>query len=60
MARVLARRERQHGQQILFSEFGEPARKKSRILAGRIDALNQARLAREEQDIESQQTKLRE
>jgi signal transduction histidine kinase len=49
----------QHGQQILFSELeNQPERVLD--LAGRIDALNQARLAREEQDIESQQTKLRE
>ena len=48
----------QHGQQILFSELeNQPERVLD--LAGRIDALNQARLAREEQDIESQQTKLR-
>jgi signal transduction histidine kinase len=49
----------QHGQQILFSELeNQPERVLD--LAGRIDALNQARLAREEQDIESQQTTLRE
>jgi signal transduction histidine kinase len=48
----------QHGQQILFSELeNQPGRVLD--LAGRIDALNQGRLAREEQEIESQQTKLR-
>jgi signal transduction histidine kinase len=49
----------QHGQQMLFSELeNQPERVLD--LAGRIDALNQARLAREEQEIEGQQTKLRE
>ena len=49
----------QHGQQILFSEL-EHQPEKVLDLAGRIDALNQARLVRTEQDIESQQTTLRE
>jgi signal transduction histidine kinase len=48
----------QHGQQILFSELeNQPERVLD--LAGRIDALNQGRLARAEQEIESQQIKLR-
>ena len=49
----------QQGQQKFFSEL---ERQPERVLnlAGRIDALNQASLAREEQEIESQQTKLRE
>jgi signal transduction histidine kinase len=48
-----------HGEQVLFSELeNQPERVLD--LAGRIDALNQARLAREEQEIEVQQAKLRE
>jgi signal transduction histidine kinase len=47
------------GQQTLFSELeNQPERVLD--LAGRIDALNQASLAREEQESEAQQTKLRE
>ena len=49
----------QHGQQKLFTELeNQPERVLD--LAGRIDALNQASLAREEQESEGQQTKLRE
>jgi signal transduction histidine kinase len=48
-----------HGQQKLFTELeNQPERVLD--LAGRIDALNQASLAREEQESEGQQTKLRE
>ena len=48
-----------HGQQKLFTELGhQPERVLD--LAGRIDALNQASLAREEQESEAQQAKLRE
>jgi DNA mismatch repair ATPase MutS len=47
------------GQQILFGELeNQPERVLD--LADRIDALNQASLAREEQDIETQQSELRE
>ena len=48
----------QHGQQKLFNEL---ANQPQRVLdlAGRIDALNQASLAREEQESEGQQTELR-
>ncbi len=46
------------GEQTLFSELeNQPG--KVLDLAGRIDALNQASLAREEQESEAQQTKLR-
>ena len=48
----------QHGQQKLFTELeNQPERVLD--LAGRIDALNQANLAREEQESEGQQTELR-
>jgi signal transduction histidine kinase len=48
----------QHGEQRLFSELeNQPERVLD--LAKRIDALNQASLAREEQEIEGQQAKLR-
>jgi signal transduction histidine kinase len=48
----------QHGEQRLFSELeNQPERVLD--LANRIDALNQASLAREEQEIEGQQAKLR-
>ncbi len=48
----------QRGEQRLFSELeNQPERVLD--LAGRIDALNQASLAREEQEIEGQQAKLR-
>jgi len=49
----------QHGQQKLFTEL-EHQPERVLDLAGRIDALNQASLAREEQESEEQQTKLRE
>src|ERR1700733_11512857 len=49
----------QHGQQKLFTEL-ENQPEKVLDLAGRIDALNQASLAREEQETEGQQAKLRE
>ena len=49
----------QHGQQKLFTELkNQPERVLD--LAGRIDALNQASLARQEQESEEQQTELRE
>jgi signal transduction histidine kinase len=49
----------QHGQQKLFTELeNQPERVLD--LAGRIDALNQASLVRQEQESEGQQTKLRE
>ncbi len=48
----------QHGQQNFFSEL-ENRPKKALELAGRIDALNQGSLAREEQEVENQQHKLR-
>jgi signal transduction histidine kinase len=47
-----------HGEETLFNEL-ENQPEKVLDLAGRIDALNQASLAREEQEIEAQQTKLR-
>jgi signal transduction histidine kinase len=48
----------QHGQQKLFTELkNQPERVLD--LAGRIDALNQASLARQEQESEGQQNKLR-
>ncbi len=46
------------GEQTLFSEL-ENQPEKVLDLAGRIDALNQASLARQEQESEAQQTKLR-
>jgi signal transduction histidine kinase len=49
----------QHGQQKLFTEL-EHQPERVLDLAGRIDALNQASLAREEQESEGQQAKLRE
>src|SRR5271156_2688646 len=49
----------QQEQQKLFAEL-ENQPEKVLDLAGRIDALNQASLAREEQESEAQQTKLRE
>ena len=49
----------QHGEQRLFREL-ENQPEKVLDLAGRIDSLNQASLAHEEQEIEVQQTKLRE
>jgi signal transduction histidine kinase len=49
----------QHGQQELFAEL-EHQPERVLDLAGRIDALNQASLAREEQESEGQQAKLRE
>ncbi len=48
----------QHGQQTFFSEL-ENRPKRALELAGRIDALNQGSLAREEQEVENQQNKLR-
>jgi signal transduction histidine kinase len=48
----------QHEQQKLFTEL-ENQPEKVLDLAGRIDALNQASLAREEQETEGQQAKLR-
>jgi signal transduction histidine kinase len=54
----LAAARTQHGQQKFFSEL-ENRPKKVLELAGRIDALNQGNLAREEQEVENQQNKLR-
>jgi signal transduction histidine kinase len=48
-----------HGQQELFKEL-EHQPERVLDLAGRIDALNQASLARQEQESEAQQAKLRE
>ena len=48
----------QHGQQKFFSGL-EDRPKKTLELAGRIDALNQGSLAREEQEVENQENKLR-
>jgi len=48
-----------HGQQELFTEL-EHQPERVLDLAGRIDALNQASLARQEQESEGQQAKLRE
>lgn len=48
----------QHGQQRFFSEL-ENRPKKALELAGRIDALNQGSLVREEQEVENQENKLR-
>jgi signal transduction histidine kinase len=50
--------ETQDGKQILFKELENQPERVLRI-AGRIDALNQASFAREEQEISSQQTALR-
>jgi len=49
----------QRGEQRLFSEL-ESQPEKVLDLAGQIDSLNQASLAHEEEEIEAQQTKLRE
>lgn len=49
----------QHGQQKLFAEL-ENQPQKVLELAGRIDALNSANLARDEQETEAQQKQLRE
>jgi signal transduction histidine kinase len=48
----------QHGQQKFFNEL-ENRSKKALDLAGRVDALNQGKLAREEQEVENQQNALR-
>src|SRR5580700_10625495 len=54
----LAAARTQHGQQKFLSEL-EDRPKKTLELAGRIDALNQGSLAREEQEVENQENKLR-
>ncbi|MGC2399727.1 MAG: sensor histidine kinase [Acidobacteriaceae bacterium] len=48
----------QHGQQKFFNEL-ENRPQKALDLAGRVDALNQGKLAREEQEVENQQNSLR-
>ena len=55
----LGRPRTQRGEQRLFSEL-ESQPEKVLDLAGRIDSLNQASLAHEEEEIEGQQAKLRE
>ncbi len=47
-----------HGQQMLFDELERQPQRVLKLVA-RIDALNQASLAHEEQELENQQTKLR-
>ena len=54
----LAAARTQSGQQRFFSE-SENRPKKALELAGRIDALNQGNLVREEQEVENQENKLR-
>jgi signal transduction histidine kinase len=56
--RSLTTSRQQHGQQSLFTEL-ENQPQKVLELAARIDALNSASLAREEQETETQQTQLR-